>query len=149
VPQFSSLSCFGQGFPNLTNSGYNLWLPQVCTGLFITHFTKSVHLNDGKDFNMRTTHRKKNICKYICACRGLLVLLVATATSTSIAPALERTHKRGRPGAASLATKISWSNAMRFFYYRNVLRILSIYSLYTGSAWDGKMNRRRHLGNRS
>ena len=39
------------------------------------------------------------------------------ATSKSFSATLYRPHDRKRPSAASLATKITWPNAMRFFFW--------------------------------
>jgi len=49
----------------------------------LTHFTKSVYLNGGKDFYMRPTLRDRNSPKYICTRSGPWVTSVGAATSTS------------------------------------------------------------------
>jgi hypothetical protein len=54
-----------------------------------------------------------------------------------------------RPGAASLATKITWPNAMRFFPYRETLRARLSTASTTGYARAPNTNHRCHFRNRS
>jgi hypothetical protein len=78
----------------------------------LTHFTKSVHLNGRKESNVPPTYRNRNFPGLFVHAAGRLILSVAASTSISICPKLDRKHGRRRQGAASLATKIAWLNAM-------------------------------------
>lgn len=49
----------------------------------LTHFTKSVYLNGGKDFDMLPTFRKRNSPKHICTRSGRWISSVVAATFTS------------------------------------------------------------------
>lgn len=58
---------------------------------------------------------------------------------SAFAPVLDQMHDHRRPGAALQATKITWSNAMQFFSYGDMLRTLYTTST-TGSTRAAKMN---------
>lgn len=58
-------------------------------------------------------------------CHGRLVSSVAVATTTAFTPLLDQMHDC-RPAAVSLAAKITYPNAMRFFSLGDMLRTLSV-----------------------
>ena len=93
----------------------------------LTHFTKSIHLNDGNDFNMRPTYTKRN---------SPSLFVPAAVTSVSICPS---------------AGSDAWPQKTRrcFAGHQDLLTYCLSTACTTGSAWPTKTNHRCHLRNRS